>query len=711
MWTQDELGYLLSIDPGFDWNVIANDPVVPNQQFAGMEGQTTDFAPLPQLDPMYHTRYLQGLTDQQKAGELKNAAESGYNRFLYPVAPNPTGGERLDVSTTPEEFKWMPVFNQRPGQPFTGPSWATQTLQQMFPNVPEIAAGKQKQALQQTADTAPLDYSTVPQGVHPTTLFKDPRLEPAPPPAPEFDYGSPSQKGAWRKAIDIPKDQNGVSTPASIRYNNPGAAWPRARDELYGIEGYGKIGGNNEIGKFPTKVHGLAANMDLFATSKNYTGRTLEDATYTWRGNRPGNVPTGTLSDGTTFGPKTVITPELTKNPEFMKAIFNQYANHEAGKNNKFTDDEIDKAYKLYQAGGISGVGAAAPTAPTAVHQSQITSSYPAQNASKVGMNPMADNTFQIPRPRMAPTQPAPPQEGDAAAPYQGAEVPVGTTGDRPMPAQVARAAASQAPAAQEGNWTNYLADPANRAFMVGFGVQLMTGGWGNPLSQLGQALGNGAASVSDYNAIQQKQNDQEMKLGNEELDRQSRERIADKGAVSRADVAQMRTQAMLERTRINQGPKSQKEFDAYITAYNKHKTLEKNQQMITSKTDEQIEYEADQAGKHAQELHRSVVGGSGDAGKNNSGNLTGTSVQGGSATGDKTAPEGQKTGEKGKGPISFNQAIKSEELQKSLEDEGKRERIKQMYPAWTKDIDRWAKNRKDLEQHKKTDPTTGTPY
>jgi hypothetical protein len=166
---------------------------------------------------------------------------------------------------------------------------------------------------------------------------------------PNFDPGNQSKPGTWNQRSDVPF--NGI--PASVRYNNPGASWSSSADDKYGVEGYGIIGGANRIGKFPTVSHGMASNMDLFARSKNYMGRTLEQATYTWRGNRPGNVPTGTLSDGTKFGPNTVITPELAKNPEFMKFVFSQYTKHEAGRKTGITQEQIDTAFKMYQAGGI----------------------------------------------------------------------------------------------------------------------------------------------------------------------------------------------------------------------------------------------------------------------------------------------------------------------------------------------------------------------
>ena len=168
--------------------------------------------------------------------------------------------------------------------------------------------------------------------------------------------GQQSSKGAWRNRVNVPYRQNGKGVPASVRYNNPGASYPRARDELFGLEGYGIIGGGHKIGKYPTVVHGLASNMDLFHRSKHYQGKTLFQATRTWRGGATGPVPRFRLKDGTEIGPQTVITPELTSNPEFMRKLFTAYGKHESGrKQNPFTTEQIDQAFKMKMSGGVEG--------------------------------------------------------------------------------------------------------------------------------------------------------------------------------------------------------------------------------------------------------------------------------------------------------------------------------------------------------------------
>jgi hypothetical protein len=164
--------------------------------------------------------------------------------------------------------------------------------------------------------------------------------------------GRSSDGRAHKRRIDIPKSVDNRS--ASVRYNNPGASYPRERDNLFGIEGYGVIGGGHLIGKYPSLLHGLASNMDLMKHSKNYAagGKSLQQATNTWRG-RKSPAPTFTMSDGTVIDGSTILTDELMNNREFVTTLFKHYAQHEAGLKDTVTEDELNQAFDIYIAGGI----------------------------------------------------------------------------------------------------------------------------------------------------------------------------------------------------------------------------------------------------------------------------------------------------------------------------------------------------------------------
>jgi hypothetical protein len=155
------------------------------------------------------------------------------------------------------------------------------------------------------------------------------------------DLGEESQN-AHKKRVNVDPSLG----PASVRYNNPGASYPSPKDNKYGLEGYGIIGGGHKIGKYPSVVHGAASNFDLW--SRVYVGKTLQAAVNLWRGNNGSlNVPEG-------FDPKMILTPELARDKDFMLSFFKGMAKHEAGRKLEITEDEWNEAFDMFSAGGIN---------------------------------------------------------------------------------------------------------------------------------------------------------------------------------------------------------------------------------------------------------------------------------------------------------------------------------------------------------------------
>jgi hypothetical protein len=152
----------------------------------------------------------------------------------------------------------------------------------------------------------------------------------------------PALPGAYKREASIPYVKGGPA--ANVRYNNPAAAWPRKADEKYGLIGYGKLndGEGNKIGRFPTPVHGAAANFDLFAS--NYTGMTAQAAMTKWRG-RPSPVPKG-------YDPGEVIDEKFLQDPDRAIDFFKKMALHESPTFNSMTDDDWHSAWRMWQAGG-----------------------------------------------------------------------------------------------------------------------------------------------------------------------------------------------------------------------------------------------------------------------------------------------------------------------------------------------------------------------
>jgi len=111
------------------------------------------------------------------------------------------------------------------------------------------------------------------------------------------------------------------------------------------------------------------------------------------------------------------------------------------------------------------------------------------------------------------------------------------------------QAQAQPAPAPAKGGWGDYLSDPVNRAFLVSAGLQMATGGWGNLGQQAAQSFGAGASAAS---GTQQAMFENQEKKAETEKERASRREVATIGARSREEVAQLRSEAMLERTKMN---------------------------------------------------------------------------------------------------------------------------------------------------------------
>lgn len=176
----------------------------------------------------------------------------------------------------------------------------------------------------------------------------------------------------------------------------------------------------------------------------------------------------------------------------------------------------------------------------------------------------------------------------------------------------------------QQGGWTSLLSDPVARSALLGFGLQAMTGGWGNGTQQLAAALGAGAQSAEGTgNAIRaQAVNNRDFQAKQEEgaANRASHEKIAEMGAASREEVgrirnegtiavAQERVAGMLERARLIHGPQNDKEMQIFAKARTDYMKKEKDNQLLSKKSDDQILTEADAYAKEQLRGAREAVG------------------------------------------------------------------------------------------------------
>lgn len=162
--------------------------------------------------------------------------------------------------------------------------------------------------------------------------------------------------------------------------------------------------------------------------------------------------------------------------------------------------------------------------------------------------------------------------------------------------------------------WQSLVNDPVSRSALISMGLQLMAGSHGgSPVQNLGLAIGAGAEGAGNTaKAIQSQQiNDRDFQAKQEEGDknRASHEKIGQMGADSRNEVAQIRSEAMIQRAAMIHKPQNSQEMQIYSKAAGDYMKKEKDNQIISKKTDSQIQFEADAWGKSILDSARNSSG------------------------------------------------------------------------------------------------------
>ena len=114
-------------------------------------------------------------------------------------------------------------------------------------------------------------------------------------------------------------------------------------------------------------------------------------------------------------------------------------------------------------------------------------------------------------------------------------------------------------PATPQQQQPGVLSDPAMQAAMLSFGLQAMSGGWGNGIQQAAQALGAGAQGAGAYTQQARQRELEEQAIADREAERGERRRsgeaqrqtqleVARIGANSRQEIAALRAGAALDR-------------------------------------------------------------------------------------------------------------------------------------------------------------------
>lgn len=153
--------------------------------------------------------------------------------------------------------------------------------------------------------------------------------------------------------------------PASIRYKNPGAMWGSALAIKWGaakkaVSLNDGTGQGNNIAVFPTYVHGICAQLDLWRSSPRYRNKRFSEAIRTWSGgNHVESYIKFVLDRVPGMERNTIMDEAFWRGPmaiPFLKA----QAWHEAGQRYPAPDADWIEAHKIV----IGGLGTPPKPAP-----------------------------------------------------------------------------------------------------------------------------------------------------------------------------------------------------------------------------------------------------------------------------------------------------------------------------------------------------------
>ena len=219
--------------------------------------------------------------------------------------------------------------------------------------------------------------------------------------------------------------------PASVRYNNPGAAWPSSTtNPSAGLSGrYGSTdvgwlndgangGRGNYIAGFPNPVYGLAYNMAL--AKANYVGLTVGRAISKWSNGGRTSVPGYKSSE--------IVTEAMINDKDFWDAM----TKAESGKAGTPSDVQLTEALDIVKAGGVEAYEEANPGSAT-VQQAIMARAQRSQQAA-VPLPPARPSDAPAPSVGSLPPQEAPQQSPDVPRPPADIPPPAPVAPDVPRP-------------------------------------------------------------------------------------------------------------------------------------------------------------------------------------------------------------------------------------------------------------------------------------
>jgi hypothetical protein len=132
---------------------------------------------------------------------------------------------------------------------------------------------------------------------------------------------------------------------AALRANNPGAMWPGPVAKAFGCTKYEQLRDRqrNRIAVFDHPEDGAAAQFALLATSKNYIGKTIQEAISVWSGGNYVSSYLVSIERGSGLKGSDRVTREMLFSPLGIKFCAAK-ARHELGKVFPLSQQQWEKA-------------------------------------------------------------------------------------------------------------------------------------------------------------------------------------------------------------------------------------------------------------------------------------------------------------------------------------------------------------------------------
>ena len=157
------------------------------------------------------------------------------------------------------------------------------------------------------------------------------------------------------------------SIPATIRYRNPGAAYPGPSSKPFGGTTHAIIGGGHKIAIFPTMVDGASSMFHLL--HRVYAGLTFSAAIAKWSGGNNINSYLRVIEAHTRWNRHDYVTKQLLETPDMAIELCKAMAWHEAGREYPMTDEQWLEAHEQFMkviGGGSIPLDRTDPTPVTA---------------------------------------------------------------------------------------------------------------------------------------------------------------------------------------------------------------------------------------------------------------------------------------------------------------------------------------------------------